>query len=160
MSSREEVSYPILRAHDVDYVMIVFGGLIGYSGDDINKFLWCVYALALRASSCRCDRMIRIAEGIWPDEVKEANYFNRGEYRIDDGATATMRNSLMYKMRYADSLFRLVDAHLSLCTVTIGALCTSVLKTATDCVLASTICSRARDWIECATRKCQYLVRL
>ena len=42
MSSREEVSYPILREHDVDYVLVVFGGLLGYSGDDINKFLWMV----------------------------------------------------------------------------------------------------------------------
>ena len=80
MSSREEVSYPILRAHDVDYVLVVFGGLIGYSGDDINKFLW----------------MVRIAEGIWPDEVKERDYFTaRGEYRVDNDATPTMRNSLM-----------------------------------------------------------------
>jgi len=84
MSSREEVSYPILRKHDVDYVLIVFGGLIGFSGDDINKFLW----------------MIRIAEGIWPDEIKETSFFARGEYRIDDQATPTMRNSLMYKMSY------------------------------------------------------------
>lgn len=37
MSSREEVSYPILRQHDVDYVLVIFGGLLGYSGDDINK---------------------------------------------------------------------------------------------------------------------------
>jgi dolichyl-diphosphooligosaccharide--protein glycosyltransferase len=81
MSSREEVSYPILRQHDVDYVLVVFGGLLGYSGDDINKFLW----------------MVRIAEGIWPDEVKERDFFTaRGEYRVDDGATPTMRNSLMY----------------------------------------------------------------
>ena len=80
MSSREEVSYPILRQHDVDYVLVVFGGLLGYSGDDINKFLW----------------MVRIAEGIWPDEVKERDFFTaRGEYRVDDGATPTMRNSLM-----------------------------------------------------------------
>ncbi|GAB1198189.1 oligosaccharyl transferase stt3 subunit [Aspergillus pseudonomiae] len=85
MSSREEVSYPILRQHDVDYVLVVFGGLLGYSGDDINKFLW----------------MVRIAEGIWPDEVKERDYFTaRGEYRVDDEATPTMRNSLMYKMSY------------------------------------------------------------
>lgn len=48
MSSREEVSYPIMRQHEVDYVLIVFGGLLGYSGDDINKFLW----------------MVRIAEGM------------------------------------------------------------------------------------------------
>ena len=80
MSSREEVSYPILRQHDVDYVLIVFGGLLGYSGDDINKFLW----------------MVRIAEGIWPDEVKERDFFTaRGEYRVDEEATPTMRNSLM-----------------------------------------------------------------
>jgi dolichyl-diphosphooligosaccharide---protein glycosyltransferase len=80
MSSREEVSYPILRQHDVDYVLVVFGGLLGYSGDDINKFLW----------------MVRIAEGIWPDEVRERDFFTpRGEYRVDDEATPTMRNSLM-----------------------------------------------------------------
>ena len=80
MSSREEVSYPILRQHDVDYVLVVFGGLLGYSGDDLNKFLW----------------MVRIAEGIWPDEVKEREFFTaRGEYRVDEEATPTMRNSLM-----------------------------------------------------------------
>lgn len=45
MSCREETSYPILRKHDVDYVLVVFGGLIGFSGDDINKFLWCVAPL-------------------------------------------------------------------------------------------------------------------
>lgn len=44
--------------------------------------------------------MIRIAEGIWPDEVKESSYFNRGEYRVDENATPTMKNSLMYKMTY------------------------------------------------------------
>ncbi|KIH89663.1 dolichyl-diphosphooligosaccharide--protein glycosyltransferase [Sporothrix brasiliensis 5110] len=85
MSSREEVSYPIMKAHEVDYVLVVFGGLLGYSGDDINKFLW----------------MVRIAEGIWPDEVKERDFFTaRGEYRVDDEATDTMKNSLMYKMSY------------------------------------------------------------
>jgi len=50
MSSREEVSYPIMKQHEVDYVLVVFGGLLGYSGDDINKFLW----------------MVRIAEGKLP----------------------------------------------------------------------------------------------
>ncbi|KAF4625867.1 hypothetical protein G7Y89_g12298 [Cudoniella acicularis] len=85
MSSSEEVSYPIMRQHEVDYVLVVFGGLLGYSGDDINKFLW----------------MVRIAEGIWPDEVKERDFFTeRGEYRVDEGATETMKKSLMYKMSY------------------------------------------------------------
>lgn len=32
MSSSEEVSYPILKQHDVDYVLVIFGGLLGYSG--------------------------------------------------------------------------------------------------------------------------------
>jgi hypothetical protein len=30
------------RSLDVKYVFVVFGGLIGYSSDDINKFLWMV----------------------------------------------------------------------------------------------------------------------
>ena len=85
MSSSEEVAYPILRKHDVDYVLVIFGGLLGYSGDDINKFLW----------------MVRIAQGVWPDEIQETNYFTpKGEYRIDDMASSTMKNSLMYKMSY------------------------------------------------------------
>ena len=85
MSSSEEVAYPILRKHDVDYVLVIFGGLIGYSGDDINKFLW----------------MVRIAQGVWPDEIREPDYFTpQGEYRIDDQASAAMKNSLMYKMSY------------------------------------------------------------
>lgn len=85
MSSSEEVSYPILKKHDVDYVLVIFGGVIGYSGDDINKFLW----------------MVRIAEGIWPEEVRERDYFtDKGEYRVDSQATETMTNSLLYKMSY------------------------------------------------------------
>ena len=93
MSSSEEVAYPILRKHDVEYVLIIFGGLIGYSGDDINKFLW----------------MVRIAQGVWPDEIQEPNYFTpSGEYRVDAQASQTMKNSLMYKMSY----YRLVSYHL------------------------------------------------
>ena len=85
MCSSEDVAYEILKKHDVDYVLVVFGGLLGYSGDDINKFLW----------------MVRISEGIWPDEVTERDYFSaKGEYRVDEGASQTMRNSLMYKMSY------------------------------------------------------------
>jgi len=32
MSSNEDVAYPILRKHDVDYILVIFGGLLGYSG--------------------------------------------------------------------------------------------------------------------------------
>ena len=27
---------------DVDYVLVIFGGMAGYQSDDINKFLWFV----------------------------------------------------------------------------------------------------------------------
>jgi dolichyl-diphosphooligosaccharide--protein glycosyltransferase len=84
MSSPEEIAYPILRKHDVSYVLVIFGGVIGYSGDDINKFLW----------------MVRIAQGVWPDEIQEPNYFNKGEYRVDAEASPAMRDCLMYKMSY------------------------------------------------------------
>ncbi|KAG5440822.1 hypothetical protein PCK2_000121 [Pneumocystis canis] len=75
---------PFVGKHDVDYILVVFGGLLGYSGDDINKFLW----------------MIRIAEGVWPNEVRENDFYAHNGYRVDKDATPTMRNSLMYKMSY------------------------------------------------------------
>ena len=85
MSSPDEKSYPILLKHDVDYVLVIFGGLLGYSGDDINKFLW----------------MVRIAQGVWPDEIQEPQYFTpRGEYKVDSQASDAMKNSMMYKMSY------------------------------------------------------------
>jgi dolichyl-diphosphooligosaccharide--protein glycosyltransferase len=63
---------------------------MGYSGDDINKFLW----------------MVRIAQGVWPDEIQEPNYFtSSGEYRVDAQASQTMKDSLMYKMSYYGSVF-------------------------------------------------------
>ena len=54
MSSNESAAYEIMRALDVNYVLVIFGGVIGYSGDDINKFLW----------------MVRIAEGEHPKDIK------------------------------------------------------------------------------------------
>lgn len=81
----EEKSEVILRHLGVDYVLIIFGGLLGYNGDDLNKFLW----------------MIRISEGIWPEDVNERSFFtDRGEYRVDDQAPDALKNSLMYKMSY------------------------------------------------------------
>jgi len=85
LASNEENAYVLLRKHDVDYALVMFGGAIGYSGDDINKFLW----------------MIRISEGVYPEQVKEENFYNsRGEYRVDDSVSPTLRDSIMYKMSY------------------------------------------------------------
>ena len=47
MSSNETRAYEIMTSLGVNYVLVIFGGVTGYSGDDINKFLW----------------MVRIAEG-------------------------------------------------------------------------------------------------
>uniref|UniRef100_A0A9J2PCA5 dolichyl-diphosphooligosaccharide--protein glycotransferase n=1 Tax=Ascaris lumbricoides TaxID=6252 RepID=A0A9J2PCA5_ASCLU len=85
MSSNESSAYEIMRALDVDYVLAIFGGVIGYSGDDINKFLW----------------MVRIAEGEYPKEIRESNYFSEsGDYTVGAQASETMLNCLMYKISY------------------------------------------------------------
>ncbi|VDK42773.1 unnamed protein product [Anisakis simplex] len=86
MSSKEEDAYEIIRELDVDYVLVIFGGVTGYSSDDINKFLW----------------MVRIggstAEG---SHIKESDYFTKsGEFRVDREGSSTMLNCLMYKLSY------------------------------------------------------------
>ncbi|VDN05981.1 unnamed protein product [Thelazia callipaeda] len=85
MASNESAAYEIMHDLDVDYVLAIFGGFIGYSGDDINKFLW----------------MVRIAEGEHPKEIHEADYFTEsGDYSVGGKASETMLNSLMYKICY------------------------------------------------------------
>ncbi|XP_040995649.1 dolichyl-diphosphooligosaccharide--protein glycosyltransferase subunit STT3B [Juglans microcarpa x Juglans regia] len=83
MSSYENEAYEIMRSLDVDYVLVVFGGVTGYSSDDINKFLW----------------MVRIGGGVFP-VIKEPDYLVNGEYRVDKGAAPKMLNCLMYKLSY------------------------------------------------------------
>uniref|UniRef100_A0A7S0S2X5 dolichyl-diphosphooligosaccharide--protein glycotransferase n=1 Tax=Chlamydomonas leiostraca TaxID=1034604 RepID=A0A7S0S2X5_9CHLO len=85
MASNETEAYKIMRALDVDYALVIFGGLSGYSSDDINKFLW----------------MVRIGGGVFP-VVKEEDYLNNGEYTVGTRGTPTMLNSIMYKMCYYD----------------------------------------------------------
>ncbi|CAH1998077.1 unnamed protein product [Acanthoscelides obtectus] len=85
MSSNETAAYEIMTMLDVDYVLVIFGGVIGYSGDDINKFLW----------------MVRIAEGEHPKDIKESDYFTeQGEFRVDAEGSPTLLNCLMYKLSY------------------------------------------------------------
>ena len=85
MSSNESAAYDIMRSLNVDYVLVIFGGVIGYSGDDINKFLW----------------MVRIAEGEHPQDIREADYFTpQGEFRVDKGGSPVLLNCLMYKLCY------------------------------------------------------------
>jgi len=83
-ASSEEKAIQIMRQLDVDYVLIIFGGMTGYASDDINKFLW----------------MVRIAGSTDPN-VKEADYFTKqGEFRVDSAGSPVLLNCLMYKLCY------------------------------------------------------------
>ncbi|GMR29962.1 hypothetical protein PMAYCL1PPCAC_00157, partial [Pristionchus mayeri] len=86
LASDEKTSYEMMRELDVNYVLVIFGGKVGYPGDDINKFIW----------------MIRIA-GSTPTgaHISQKQYMTKyGEYRVDSKAPKKMRNSLMYKLCY------------------------------------------------------------
>ena len=83
MSSNEKKAWHIYRSLDVDYVLVIFGGYIGYPSDDINKFLW----------------MVRIAQGEFSD-IKEHNYIGAQGYTVNEHATPTMLDSLIYKLCY------------------------------------------------------------
>ncbi|EDR29784.1 60S ribosomal protein L35, putative [Entamoeba dispar SAW760] len=82
MASKEEDAMKTIRDLDVDYLLVVFGGYLGYSSDDINKFLW----------------MIRIGAGVNPS-LNENNYYNHGTYTVGDPSN-TFKYSMMYKMCY------------------------------------------------------------
>jgi dolichyl-diphosphooligosaccharide--protein glycosyltransferase len=86
MSSTEERAYEIMRELDVDYVLVIFGGLTGYASDDINKFLW----------------MVRIGGSTDRGaHIKEHDYYTpAGEFRVDREGSPILLNCLMYKMCY------------------------------------------------------------
>jgi len=109
MASSEDKAYEIMRELDVDYVLVIFGGLTGYSSDgtltrisprilhychlliylcllDINKFLW----------------MVRIGGSTEKgSHIKEQDYYSpSGEFRVDREGSSTMLNCLMYKLCY------------------------------------------------------------
>ncbi|KAK0053965.1 Dolichyl-diphosphooligosaccharide--protein glycosyltransferase subunit stt3a [Biomphalaria glabrata] len=86
MASSEEKAYEIMRELDVNYVLVIFGGLTGYSSDDINKFLW----------------MVRIGGSTdRGSHIKEWDYYTpQGEFRVDKEGSPVLLNCLMYKMCY------------------------------------------------------------
>uniref|UniRef100_H2YNQ2 Dolichyl-diphosphooligosaccharide--protein glycosyltransferase subunit STT3A n=1 Tax=Ciona savignyi TaxID=51511 RepID=H2YNQ2_CIOSA len=86
MASTEDKAYEIMRELDVDYVLVIFGGLTGYSSDDINKFLW----------------MVRIGGSTDRGaHIKESDYYTpTGEFRVDAEGSPVLQNCMMYKMCY------------------------------------------------------------
>ncbi|KAJ8020325.1 Dolichyl-diphosphooligosaccharide--protein glycosyltransferase subunit STT3A [Holothuria leucospilota] len=86
MASPEDKAYEIMRELDVNYVLVLFGGLAGYSSDDINKFLW----------------MVRIGGSTeLGSHIHENDYYTpQGEFRVDREGSPILLNCLMYKMCY------------------------------------------------------------
>jgi dolichyl-diphosphooligosaccharide--protein glycosyltransferase len=86
MASEERVAYPILQSLDVDYILVLFGGVSGFTGDDLNKLLW----------------MVRIAQGVYPTRLRESLFYtpSTGEFRVDQRASDALKRSLLYKMSY------------------------------------------------------------
>jgi len=84
MASPEDKAYAIMRELDVNYVLVIFGGLTGYASDDINKFLW----------------MVRIGGSTDTGaHIKEHDYYtSSGEFRIDKEGAPALLNCMMYKM--------------------------------------------------------------
>jgi len=85
-ASNEEDGWRRLRHLGADYVYVTFGGQVGYSKDDINKFLW----------------MLRIADSEHvTGEFNQKRYKNvNNEFRVDVEGAQTWLNSLLYKLSY------------------------------------------------------------
>lgn len=86
LASTEEEAYPIFESLDVDYVLVIFGGLTGYSSDDINKFLW----------------PVRIGSGVFPNDMPgERDYYSSaGNFDIGPNGAPALLNCVAYKLCY------------------------------------------------------------
>jgi dolichyl-diphosphooligosaccharide--protein glycosyltransferase len=86
LASTEEDAYPIFESLDVDYVLVIFGGLTGYSSDDINKFLW----------------PVRIGSGVFPNDMLQERdfYSSSGNFDIGPNGSPALLNCVAYKLCY------------------------------------------------------------
>ncbi len=86
LASTEENAYPIMESLDVDYVLVIFGGLTGYSSDDINKFLW----------------PVRIGSGVFPNDMPNERDFlsPQGNFDVGIGGSPALLNCVAYKLCY------------------------------------------------------------
>ncbi|CAD7937244.1 unnamed protein product [Amoebophrya sp. A120] len=84
LGSNEKDAFMILDRLDVDYVLVLSGGVARYASDDIAKFLW----------------PVRIANGVYPDKIAESDFIGMHGYSVDYMATEKFKNSVMYKLCY------------------------------------------------------------
>jgi dolichyl-diphosphooligosaccharide---protein glycosyltransferase len=85
LNSPEKKAHTICRKLDAKYVLILFGGMVGYSSDDLNKFLW----------------PVRISGSVDP-RVKEGDYLaSNGQYITEESkAGPALLQSIMYRLSY------------------------------------------------------------
>jgi hypothetical protein len=92
-AAAEFKAWKIYRSLDVEYVFVVFGGLIGYSSDDINKFLW----------------MVRIGGGVYPD-IREQDYLTPQGARARGWSHSTRRGACHHSARVCWCMLVACDA--------------------------------------------------
>jgi dolichyl-diphosphooligosaccharide--protein glycosyltransferase len=82
----EPEAFQLCRELDVDYVMVVFGGLVGYTADDVNKLPW----------------IVKIGSEAVPELDEDAFPNDAGIYAIDSTASPALRDSTLFRMAYKD----------------------------------------------------------
>lgn len=71
----------------MDYVLVIFGGVTGYSSDDINKFLW----------------PVRIGSGVFPDDMHHEKVLGAIKYGMRDEMVcgALQHGTVFFAVRYS-----------------------------------------------------------
>lgn len=98
MVSSEAHAHGILRSLGVEYVMVVFGGVTGYSADDMSNF----------------PLMAKIAAEGFPEEIRAGDYYTNSKrssgggarakrtFKVDKLAPSALTRSLLYRLSYSN----------------------------------------------------------
>jgi len=84
LSAPEDLAYKICRKLDVNYVLVVFGGLLAFPSDDVNKFLW----------------PVRITSAVDPTVVESDYLTVNGAYSVGPDISPALKESMVYKLAY------------------------------------------------------------
>lgn len=88
--SNEDVSWKMMQSYNVDYVMVVFGGMTGYASDDINNFLWMVNIAK------DFDKKVSLNQYLWHSKNGKRSSFSVSKKK----APRKLIESTLYKMCY------------------------------------------------------------
>lgn len=82
--SSEAEGARLMRQMGADFVLIVFGGKVGWPHDDIGKMMW----------------PVRIASEVFPEAIREADFLTGSQLRMDSFASRAVKESLLVKCAY------------------------------------------------------------